>query len=202
MKNYDYTILNKFPVTMIDEIQAFYESNKEDINNDGPYETTVFGNDPNSYNRMEPDHPLVDPIKKTLARFPISMTAIFITAPRYGLADIHTDYIRHAVINIPAKVDLKNSLFMMGNETCNAFPISEDDLNRKRPEVSSDRPPPKRYPYEPEKYSVYNLEKPVLFNPQIPHGFANWSDEERAILSVTLDCTYKEALELLPKEWL
>lgn len=195
--NKNYKILNNFPTSLTNTVKTFYIENRETINEDGPYAVWVPEDDNRCvFNRMHPQHPLMEPIRDTLSDLPVFAASIFINPARSGLGPFHIDPKRHAAINIAIKVDLKNSLFFMGEEeTC-------IEMEPPESEVKGLGPGAKRYPYEPEKYAVYNLEKPIILNPQVAHGAANWSDEERAILSVTLDCTYKEALSLLPKEWL
>lgn len=194
MKNFE--ILNNFPISFINEAREFYELDKNNIDDDNNYSTWIpVDDDRCSFHSLETGHSLLEPLMKTFGEFPIYFAMILIGRARCGLGPVHIDPKRHAVVNIPIQVDIFNSLFFMGDESCLEIEPPESEKRGLRPGA-------KRFAYEPEKYEIYNLDKPVMFDAQIPHCWANWSDEERVILSVTLDCDYKEALNLIPKEWL
>lgn len=96
-----------------------------------------------------------------------------------GITEPHIDSSRLVAMSIPIDVDLKNSFFY------------------------TDKVGKEEWVYVEEDCDHYNLEKPCIVNTKVPHGYANFADTDRVILSVTFGehVTYEELLERLPREW-
>tara|TARA_R110000782_G_scaffold25744_9_gene66669 strand:- start:2681 stop:3259 length:579 start_codon:yes stop_codon:yes gene_type:complete len=110
---------------------------------------------------------------------------IFLTCwANAGLDHIHIDNHRFAAINIPITVDFDNSCFFVANQECTQIASSTKQS---------------RFDYEPERYDWCNVKKPIMFNTAAPHGFFNHSNENRVILSVSVEGTYEEAVANLPE---
>ena len=122
---------------------------------------------------IKPGHPLYDIINLPVDY--VSLTYLR-SLPRAGLGPVHIDSNRGCALNIPIQVDFDNSFCFVANEEC-----TERDPYEFEP-VS---PGSKRYLYEPEKYQYYNVRKPCLLNTKKPHGFANFADTERVLLSIS-----------------
>lgn len=114
------------------------------------------------------------------------------TAPNAGHQTMHTDVHRRTILNIPIVVDTDYSIFYIGNDE----DVTEIELERGAHHSVGAR----RFLYEPEKLKYYNLKNPVVFDCTLPHGFANWSNEERVILSIALDGKYEDIVPNINKE--
>ena len=194
MKNFE--ILNNFPVSFINEVKDFYEKNKEKIKDPKEYLIWAPKEDTSqSFYRMAPSNEFIHNVKKLFPHIGIKGVSFIKNSPKCGLGVIHIDPDRSAVINIAIKYDPKNSLFFMGDDTCKERKMDASEI------LPMANPKAKRFEWESEKFRIYNLDKPVILNTKKPHTFGNWSDEERVLFSISLDCKYEDALEILPKEW-
>lgn len=121
---------------------------------------------------IKDSHPLHD-----LLNIPVPYFALVYlrSLPRAGLGPVHIDSKRQCALNIPIQVDLDSSFFFVANQECTERePYENEPVN-----VGS-----KRYIYEPEKYNYYNLREPCLLDTKTPHGFANFANTERILLSI------------------
>jgi hypothetical protein len=132
---------------------------------------------------INPGHALFDLIK-----LPVPYASLFYlrNPPRSGVGPVHIDgnNIRTCVLNIPIYVNLDESFF---------FVIKDGETATERVgkpgEIVNNGG--KRYEYEPKKYDYHNLKDPCILNSKIPHGFANFADTERVILSICFDKTFE-----------
>lgn len=119
-----------------------------------------------------------------LIKFPVPHYALVYlrNPPRAGLGPVHIDSKRECALNIPIEVDPNNSFCFAAREECTErphYPGENVHLGSKR------------YYYEPEKYDYYNVREPCLLNTRNPHGFANFADTPRVLLSVCFSEPYE-----------
>jgi len=133
-------------------------------------------NDFQDYAVLNPNHILYDLIKFSV---PYSALVYLRNPPRSGLGPVHIDSKRECALNIPVQVNPNDSFCFVAREECTERPHYEGENVHEGS---------KRYYYEPEKYDYYNVRQPCLLNTRIPHGFANFADTPRVLLSV---CFYE-----------
>ena len=182
----NFKILSNFPETLLQTVKSFWEidcHNLKDSNRFKYYRPDEY----QDYIVLKRNHALYDKFNLLC-----SGMVYLKSDPRAGLGPIHIDSGRGCAINIPIQVDLNNSHFFVANTEC-----TERDFFDK--EVIS--PGSKRYEYEPEKYSYYNLRQACILNTKQPHGFANYSDSERILLSISFSESYEDVIKNLPNEW-
>jgi hypothetical protein len=155
-----------------------WELDKDDIKNPDRFMYSRF-DDHQDLVLLKKDHLLFNLIK-----LPIEPVFLFYVRnpPRSGLGPVHIDGNngRTCVLNIPIKINLDESFF---------FVIKEGETATERPPNPGEivNKGGRRYLYEPEKYDYHNLKKSCILNSKIPHGFANFANEERVILSICFD---------------
>lgn len=111
-----------------------------------------------------------------------------------GQLPVHIDSDRPVGLNIPISVDLNNSCFYMSNQECTRRDLYPEEYLNCNPEKAV------RFEYEPERYDWYNVEKPVLLNAWAAHGYFNYADEIRVMLSISVEGLYEEVLAKLNPE--
>ena len=194
MKKFE--ILNNFPVSFIKEVKDYYKKNEENIKDPEQYMRWAEPGDTTQVcYRMPPFNDFFNVVEKKFPEIKLKSVSFIINSPNCGLGVIHIDPDRSAVINIAIKSDSENGFFFMGDDDCKERKMTPKEMSKRT------NPNAKRFEWAPEKFAIYNLNKPVILNAKKPHTFANWSDEERVLFSISLDCKYEDALEILPKEW-
>lgn len=192
MREYQYKILENMPYQ---EYLDFYKDNLNDLRNTDNY-LWYEGLEEKKWQSLNilPNNPLYKKIENFYKPLGFDITHIqyFKTVARYGFVPIHIDHgvngvVRRAAINIPIQAEGIDQYFIMGTEEL-----------QPNPEAGGKS---LKYHYIPEVCSFYNSRKPWVLNTQIPHGFANWSDKDRIILSVGFMQDYDFVVERLPKEW-
>ena len=121
----------------------------------------------------------------------------FYQQPAGGVGLPHQDRHRLCAVNIPIEVDYSNSYFFIG-KSFDQKKYKQIPVDRKSKETATSM-----YMYDDKKMLKYNLEKPIVFDTNVPHGGSNTeSNTRRIIASVTyLDYTYEQVLNMLPPEW-
>ena len=188
MTEYNYKILQNMP---FDDIKSHWESDKDNL--DDPH---MFWEHPGIVVKtwrliylLEP-HPLTNIIKNMFAQYGLSVYEMtyMISEARLGMDKIHIDpEHRLSAINIPIQIEEEHQFFLQCTDEC---------IETVR--TASGAP---KFLYEPEKCAFYNSKRPFVFDPLKPHGFANYADTERVVLSITLETPYSEVIDILPKEW-
>jgi len=187
-----YRILEKSPQSLIDQITYYWLKDRYNLEQN---DTLDFWRADHTQDCIIPNsnHKLNEIVNQFL---PINHSGIMYSRnlPKCGLSPVHIDsnINRGCAINIPLNVDLNWSFFFIGPENCTERPIVEGE------QINSGS---KRYEYEPEKYQYYNLKKPILLDTKKPHGFANFAETDRVILSISFSENYEYILDNLPKDW-
>lgn len=116
----------------------------------------------------------------------------YVAEPCYYVAQPHTDRGRSCAVNIPIQVDLEKSDAYFGKytslddyqHTSNNTPYTfklMDSKGKAKQEINQHF----QGKYEAELYDSVNFDKSVVFNPALPHGGYNKSDEIRVLLSLS-----------------
>ena len=113
----------------------------------------------------------------------------------------HTDRGRTVAINIPIKVDLNNSTAFFGKHfDLSEYPAPSSrqkytfDISTKETEFKAETNTRYLGEYNENFYDHVDLDCPVLFNPAVPHGGWNKSNDSRVLMSLSFDSmTYEQA---------
>lgn len=112
----------------------------------------------------------------------------------------HTDRGRTVAINIPIKVDLENSTAFFGKyDELSKYPAPvnhgyEFNIGTKHTDFKSETNQRYQGDYVEGLYEHVDLDWPVLFNPAVPHGGWNKSDDKRILMSLSFDSfSYEQA---------
>jgi hypothetical protein len=116
----------------------------------------------------------------------------YVAEPHNYVANPHTDRGRSVAINIPVQVNLEKSDAYFGKytnlddyqHTSNYEPYTFkliDSKGKAKQEINQHF----RGKYQAELYDSVNFDKSVVFNPAMPHGGYNNSDEIRVLLSLS-----------------
>lgn len=181
MRNFE--ILDNFSEDIIQAVKHHWDQDKHSLDDESRF-VFVRPDEYQDYIIIKRGHSLYD----TINAFECASIVYLRSMPRAGMGPIHIDSNRGCALNIPIRLDTKNSFCFVANEECTErLPFPNEPIS-----VGS-----KRYEYEPEKYSYFNVRKPCLLNTKMPHGFANYSDHERVLLSVSFSQPYDEVLKML-----
>ena len=182
MKNFE--ILNNFPEYFITKAKSWWAENASKVK----HEKGIM------FNRVTYDISL-DDINRELNIPGLSWAHYSIGEANKGLSQPHVDK-RQTTINIPIEVDFDNSFFYITNNDAVHYEEHMKDFRKYQCEYW----PTLRY--NETDYFKYNVEKPIIANVNVPHGWANYSDKRRVLLGLTFrDTQYSDALSSIPKEW-
>lgn len=181
MKNFE--ILNNFPQDFINRARCWWEENK-DI-------SEIYQGD--MFKRIEWEIPMKE-LEDDLGISGIIHATYMIGEAKIGISPPHADK-RPTTINIPIEVDFNKSFFYSSNKNASYYEGMINNLRKYHEYCSS-------LEYNESDYIKYNVEKPLIANTNIPHGWANFSDNRRVLLSLSFSNTqYKDVLSRIPKEW-
>jgi len=167
-----------------DEIKNHWYNDRPLIETDSRFNFFRFDGS-QDYIAISDDHPIQKLINLPAKDFSLVYLRSF---PRSGLSPVHIDVSRACALNIPIEVDPNDSFCFIANKPCTERPFHENEIANEKA---------KRYLYEPENYDYYNLRNPCLLNTKVPHGFANFADTERVLLSISFIDPYEEVLKRL-----
>lgn len=120
----------------------------------------------------------------------LNWLSFFNTIPNGGMSVIHHDLGRNFCINIPLQVHPEKGAFLCLKEGLWGTKVTKDDIIN-----GSD------YEYVPEYYENVAITVPTFINNSHPHGFMNFDDKWRIMLSVGLNFeTIEDAWEHC-KKW-
>ncbi len=112
----------------------------------------------------------------------------------------HTDRGRTVAINIPIKVDIENSTAFFGKHSdLSEYPAPKDlgynfKLEVKQTDFKAETNARYQGDYVEDLYDHVILDSPVLFNPAVPHGGWNRSNDSRVLMSLSFDSiSYEQA---------
>lgn len=133
--------------------------------------------------------------------FPKSWQIGYLGIPKNKLVPAHLDRKRLCAINVPIRVDFKNSFFVCGNHLWLGRYKQSDTRYPYSTDIGIG--PEGFYEVDSENYSTYNLEKPVVFSTKVPHGGDNVNgDFDRIICTIGYrDLSYEQLLNEIPSEW-
>ena len=112
----------------------------------------------------------------------------------------HTDRGRTVAINIPIQVDIENSTAFFGKHSdLSKYPAPKDlgynfKLEVKETDYKAETNARYQGDYVEDLYDHVILDSPVLFNPAVPHGGWNRSNDSRVLMSLSFDSiSYEQA---------
>ena len=186
MMKKNFEILKDFPKEIIDAAKYHWELDKDCLDDETRFK--FFRLDKyQDYVVIKGNHPL-----QSLIKFPVDHFSILYlrSLPAAGLGPVHIDSNRGCALNIPISVDPNDSFCFTAkyDVECTERPFHSDEVGN---------PESKRYLYEPEKYDYYNVRESCLVNTKATHGFANFAETERVLLSVSFSQPYDEVLRML-----
>ena len=184
---HDYRILENMPY---EHIQKFWERDGKILNTDLFDHTDYMVEKTWQCITLNKEHELHKIIKDMFEPLglEVGLLLYMICDARLGMDKIHEDKDwRGSAINIPIQIEEEQQFFLMGSEECTPAPRSPSGAPK--------------FLYEPEKCAFYNARRPYMFNSRKPHGFANYADTERVVLSISFQNLFDDALKLIPKEW-
>jgi len=183
-KNFE--ILKDFPKEIIDAAKYYWELDKECLNDESRFKFFRL-DEYQDYIVIGKDHPLQKYVKFSIKQFSIVYLR---SLPRAGLGPVHIDSNRGCALNIPISVDPNDSFCFTAkyDVECTERPFHPNEIVN---------PESKRYLYEPEKYDYYNVRESCLLNTKATHGFANFAETERVLLSVSFKSSFEDVLRNL-----
>ena len=190
MRKMNFKILENFSKEIIDAAKYHWELDRNFLRDESRFKFFRL-DEYQDYVVIKGDHPL-----QKLVKFPIEHFSIIYlrSLPKAGLGPVHIDSNRGCALNIPISVDPNDSFCFTAKSgvKCTERPFYHDEIGN---------PESKRYLYEPEKYDYYNVRETCLLNTKVTHGFANFAETERVLLSISFKESYEDVVDMLSKDW-